>query len=88
MTSENPVSPPVRVELRMEAVVAGYLPGHPVLRGVTLRAAPGKLTVVLGPNGAGKSTVLKVLSGFLIPAAGRVTANGTNISASTRPPPP
>jgi branched-chain amino acid transport system ATP-binding protein len=80
VTGDNPISPAKRVELRMEDVVAGYLPGHPVLRGVTLRAAPGKLTVLLGPNGAGKSTVLKVLSGFLAPAAGRVTANGTDIS--------
>ena len=80
MTGDNPVSPPARVELRMENVVAGYLPGHPVLRGVTLRAAPGKLTAVLGPNGAGKSTVLKVLSGFLVPVGGQVTANGTDIA--------
>lgn len=65
----------------MENVVAGYLPGHPVLRRVNLRAAPGKLTAVLGPNGAGKSTVLKVLSGFIVAAAGRVTANGTELSA-------
>jgi branched-chain amino acid transport system ATP-binding protein len=80
VTGDDPVSPPARVELRMENVVAGYFPGHPVLRGITLRAAPGKLTVILGPNGAGKSTVLKVLSGFLAPAAGRVTANGTDIA--------
>lgn len=58
--------------LRLEEVVAGYIPGHPVLRGVNLRAEPGRLTVVLGPNGAGKSTVLKVASGFLTPDSGRV----------------
>ena len=69
-----------RFELRLEDVVAGYVPGHPVLRGVTLRAVPGRITVVLGPNGAGKSTVLKVLAGFIRPAAGRVLADGTDIA--------
>jgi len=67
-------------ELRMDEVVAGYYAGHPVLLGVTLRAAPGRLTVVLGPNGAGKSTVLKVLSGFLPPVSGRVTASEADIT--------
>ncbi len=80
MTGNEAVLRPKRFELRMERVVAGYLTGHPVLREVTLRAASAKVTVVLGPNGAGKSTVLKVLAGFLTPAAGCVLANGTDIS--------
>lgn len=58
--------------LRMSDVVAGYTPGHPVLRGVNLRAEPGRITVVLGPNGAGKSTLLKVAAGFLPPVGGTV----------------
>jgi branched-chain amino acid transport system ATP-binding protein len=66
--------------LRLEVVVAGYFPGHPVLRGVNLRAEPGRLTVVLGPNGAGKSTVLKAASGFLTPVSGRVLQGDDDIS--------
>ena len=68
-------------ELRLHEVVAGYSSGHPVLHGVTISAAAGRLTAVLGPNGAGKSTVLKVLSGFLPPSSGRVTANEADITA-------
>ncbi|MGA2792058.1 MAG: ABC transporter ATP-binding protein [Roseiarcus sp.] len=67
-------------ELRMDDVVAGYDADHPVLRGVTLRAAPSRLTVVLGPNGAGKSTALKVMSGFLPPVSGRVTVGDDDIT--------
>ena len=67
-------------ELRLEAVVAGYIPGHPVLRGVDLRASPGRLTVVLGPNGAGKSTALKVLAGFLPPGSGRILLGDADIT--------
>lgn len=66
--------------LRLEEVIAGYIPGHPVLRGVNLRAEPGRLTVVLGPNGAGKSTVLKAASGFLTPVSGRVVQGDDDIS--------
>ena len=43
-----------------------------ILDGVSLRVAPGELTVVLGPNGAGKSTLLDVLSGWLAADSGEV----------------
>ncbi|HZV50911.1 MAG TPA: ABC transporter ATP-binding protein [Candidatus Dormibacteraeota bacterium] len=67
-------------ELRVEGLEAGYYAGQSVLRGVDLRAAPGKLTVILGPNGAGKSTALRVLAGLLPPAAGRVLVDGHDIT--------
>lgn len=49
---------------------------RPVLRGVDLRLAAGKVTVLLGTNGAGKSTLLRVLLGVLRPAAGAVRVLG------------
>jgi branched-chain amino acid transport system ATP-binding protein len=58
--------------LEVSGLVAGYNPGHPVLRGVGLKAEPGHITVILGPNGAGKSTLLKVVAGFLKPQEGTV----------------
>jgi branched-chain amino acid transport system ATP-binding protein len=66
---------------RLEAtnVVAGYIPGHPILRGVNLKAEPGRITVILGPNGAGKSTLLKVVSGFLQPESGTVRLGEADI---------
>lgn len=45
----------------------------PVLRGVSLALAPGRVTAILGPNGAGKSTLLKLLIGALTPAQGAIT---------------
>ncbi len=68
-------------KLRITDVVAGYVPGQPVLRGVNVRAEPGRITVVLGPNGAGKSTLLRVVAGFLHPAAGSVRLDETEIGA-------
>lgn len=67
--------------LRVKDVVAGYATGRPVLRGVSLEAAPGRITVVLGPNGAGKSTLLRVISGFLSPSSGAVRLDDADIGA-------
>jgi branched-chain amino acid transport system ATP-binding protein len=67
--------------LKIVDAVAGYLPGHPVLRGVTLTAEPGRITVVLGPNGAGKSTLLRLVAGFISPAGGSVRLNDTDIGS-------
>ncbi|MFK8253439.1 ABC transporter ATP-binding protein [Ancylobacter terrae] len=50
--------------------------GLQVLRGVTLEAAPGRVTGIIGPNGSGKSTLLNVVAGVHAPKAGTVTLNG------------
>jgi ABC-type branched-subunit amino acid transport system ATPase component len=40
---------------------------------------PGGTCGLIGPNGAGKTTFLNVLSGFVRPAAGRVSAFGDDV---------
>jgi branched-chain amino acid transport system ATP-binding protein len=40
---------------------------------------PGGTCGLIGPNGAGKTTLFNVLSGFVTPQAGKVTAFGTNL---------
>jgi viologen exporter family transport system ATP-binding protein len=44
--------------------------------GVTLSIERGELVGYVGPNGAGKSTTIKMLTGILIPSAGRVSVAG------------
>jgi iron complex transport system ATP-binding protein len=56
----------------------------PVLRGVDLELAPGKLVVVVGPNGAGKTTLLRALSGVLRTDRGEVSLDGAPIQGKTR----
>ena len=58
------------------------LAGRPVLRGVTMRCAPGTLTAVVGPNGSGKTTLLRALSGEL-PFAGTATLAGLDIARAS-----
>ncbi|HET7912498.1 MAG TPA: ABC transporter ATP-binding protein [Pseudolabrys sp.] len=72
------MTPPA--ELRVADVMAGYVPGHPILRGVNITAKPGRVTVVLGPNGAGKSTMLRTVAGYLLPEAGRISLGETDIT--------
>ncbi|MFK0332030.1 ABC transporter ATP-binding protein [Rhizobium sp. NPDC090275] len=51
--------------LETRALVAGYEPDLPIVRGVDLSVAPGELLVLLGPNGAGKSTFVKAIAGVV-----------------------
>jgi len=46
------------------------------LDGISFSIEPGELVGYIGPNGAGKSTTVKVLSGILVPDAGRLTVMG------------
>ena len=58
MTSE-PLTTASRLVAR--GLVAGYLRGVDILRGVSVEAPRGQVRCVLGPNGTGKSTLLKVV---------------------------
>jgi ABC-2 type transport system ATP-binding protein len=46
------------------------------VKGISFRVEQGELLGYLGPNGAGKSTTIKMLTGILVPSAGRVSVAG------------
>jgi branched-chain amino acid transport system ATP-binding protein len=50
------------------------------VRGVSLTARPGRVTLVLGANGAGKTTTLKAIAGLHPPTSGRVMLDGADIT--------
>jgi branched-chain amino acid transport system ATP-binding protein len=66
--------------LETRAVVAGYEPGLPIVRGASIRVARGELVVVLGPNGAGKSTLIKAIAGLVPIESGAVLLEGRPIT--------
>ena len=66
--------------LTAEGIVAGYLPGVDILRGVDLTVGAGELVGVIGPNGAGKSTLVKALFGLIPVRAGKVALDGNDIT--------
>jgi ATP-binding cassette subfamily F protein 3 len=57
----------------MERVSAGYEPGRPVLRNLSLRIDNDDRIALLGANGNGKSTLSKLLAGRLQPQDGQIT---------------
>ena len=50
--------------------------GRKVLRGLSLRVAPGEAFALLGTNGAGKTTALECIEGLRRYEAGEVTVHG------------
>ena len=48
----------------------------PALGGIDFTIEESELVGYIGPNGAGKSTTVKILSGILVPTAGRCEVNG------------
>lgn len=61
--------------LRAEGITKSY--GHvQALRGVDLHLKSGEILGLVGDNAAGKSTLVKILSGAVIPDAGRILLNG------------
>ncbi|MBE7161541.1 MAG: ABC transporter ATP-binding protein [Williamsia herbipolensis] len=51
------------------------------LDGLTLRLDAGQFVSVVGPSGAGKSTLLHVMGALDVPDSGRITVDGSDITA-------
>ena len=56
-----------------------YYGGSHILRGVSLQARLGKVTVLLGRNGVGKTTLLKSLMGLVPIRSGSIEFDGASI---------
>ncbi|GAA4156247.1 ATP-binding cassette domain-containing protein [Gryllotalpicola daejeonensis] len=65
--------------IELTGVVKSFGPVN-VLRGVELRAYPGKVTALVGDNGAGKSTLIKGLAGVQPYDEGEVRFEGQPVS--------
>src|SRR6266850_2961061 len=65
-----------RGDVLFEDVRFSYVPGVPVLRGISVRIEGGQVVALVGPNGSGKTTLLSLLPRFIDPAGGRVLIDG------------
>lgn len=68
--------------LAIDGLAAGYEPGVPIVRGVSLAVKAGEIVTILGPNGAGKSTFIKAIAGLVPKFAGSVALDGKDITRS------
>jgi ATP-binding cassette subfamily F protein 3 len=75
---ERLLSPPI---ITLDGVIAGYDPGKPILRNMTLRIDHDDRIALLGPNGNGKSTFAKLVAERIAPQGGRVVrASGLEVA--------
>ncbi len=75
--TENPGGPACSTPLiSVEDLHFSYVPGEPVLNGVSLMLGPGEFVAVLGSNGSGKTTLVKHLNALLRVQKGRILFRG------------
>ena len=71
--------PEERPLLEARSLVAGYLPGVPILNNCSLSLFEGEIAGIVGPNGAGKSTLLKAAFGLVEVWEGDVLRRGRSL---------
>jgi ATP-binding cassette subfamily B multidrug efflux pump len=81
----NPVSPPARGAVEMQAVSFAY-PGqqHPALEDISFRIEPGQTAAIIGSTGSGKSTLVNLIPRFHDATAGRVKVDGEDVRDFTQ----
>ena len=66
--------------LTASAMTGGYGKAD-ILHSCNLSVEKGQIAVIVGPNGAGKSTAMKAVFGMLPLRDGKITLDGTDITA-------
>ncbi len=72
-------TPVIRGNVEFKDVSYAYVPGHPVLDGVSLTVKQGETIAILGPTGSGKTTLMHLLTRLMEPDSGEITIDGMNI---------
>ena len=62
--------------IRLIDVKKVYDNGTEALKGISFTIEDGDFVFLVGPSGSGKSTIIKLLTGEIVPTAGRVMVNG------------
>jgi ABC-type multidrug transport system fused ATPase/permease subunit len=70
----------VRGAVVYDGVGFEYSADKPVLKNISLEAAPGEMIALVGPTGAGKSTIVNLLPAFYEATRGRILVDGIDIS--------
>ena len=74
----------LRPRISLRDVSFSYVPGVPVLNGVTLDIDPGEAIGLVGSSGAGKSTLVDILLGLLEPDAGEILIDDWSLESVKR----
>ena len=74
---------PVSHDIAFKDVRFSYVPGEPVLNGVTFHAKDQKLTAIVGDSGSGKSTILNLIAKYYEAQSGMISIGGKSIEDIT-----
>ena len=79
----DPVAPrqPARLrgEIEFRDAWLSYLPGEPVLKGISFRVAPGEKVALVGATGAGKTSIISALCRFYDIERGSIRIDGIDV---------
>jgi spermidine/putrescine transport system ATP-binding protein len=79
MRGDGPIGETRGRDVRLEAVSIVYPNGFAAVHPTDLTVAAGEFFSILGPSGCGKTTLLRAVSGFVEPTAGRVLIGGADM---------
>lgn len=65
--------------LSIRGLVKAYVPGKPVLNGISLDIASDGITAIIGPSGTGKSTLIRCINRLVEPTGGEILFEGRNL---------
>jgi len=68
-----------RGDVRLEDVWFSYVPGKPVLRGVSIDAPAGSVVALVGQTGSGKTSLVNLIPRFYDVEHGRLTVDGRDV---------
>ncbi|MGH7369259.1 MAG: ABC transporter ATP-binding protein, partial [Candidatus Methylomirabilaceae bacterium] len=76
----NPRRPDrLRGEIEFRDVWLSYLPGEPVLKGISFRVAPGEKVALVGATGGGKTSIISALCRFYEVERGSIRIDGIDV---------
>jgi ATP-binding cassette subfamily B protein len=74
---------PLKGQVEFREVGFEYLPGRPVLQGVSFLAEPGQTVAFVGPTGSGKTTLVNLIAKLYLPTEGEIRIDDREIRAMT-----
>lgn len=80
--TDKPGAPDLKVSggaVELGNVRFGYEAARPILKGVSLKIAPGETVAIVGPSGSGKSTIGRLLFRFYDVTGGAVRIDGQDV---------